>query len=117
GSIKILCCDAARMLSDIYRNFHATVAFSATLKPFEYFRDLTGLGFAENSLRELELHSPFPKRNRKLMIIPQVSTRFVDREKNYRKVKEVIERVAGLRRGNYAVFFPSFAFLERVRGI
>jgi DNA excision repair protein ERCC-2 len=88
------------------------VGFSATLKPFDYYARLSGLD--PGTVRTAEFHSPFPKELRKLLIIPQISTRYAQRERNYAKIADAVQRITGLRRGNYFVFLPSFEFLERV---
>jgi DNA excision repair protein ERCC-2 len=112
GIVKITCCDASAMLRHRYDDYEQVVGFSATLKPFEYYAQLSGLDPA--SVRTEEFQSPFPKEHRKLLIMPQFSTRYSDRERNYGKIAGAIERLAALRQGNYFVFFPSFEFLERV---
>jgi DNA excision repair protein ERCC-2 len=112
GIVKITCCDASAMLADCYDEYEQVVGFSATLKPFEYYAKLSGLD--PDSIRTAELPSPFPKGNRKLLIIPQISTKYSDRERNYPRVSDAIQRIAALRQGNYFAFFPSFEFLERV---
>jgi DNA excision repair protein ERCC-2 len=112
GSVKITCCDASAMLQDRYDEYEHTVGFSATLRPFAYYARLSGLD--PQTVRTAEFPSPFPKERRKLLIIPQISTRYADRERNYGRISEAIERVAALRQGNYFAFFPSFEFLERV---
>lgn len=112
GVIKITCCDASEMLKDSYDEYEQVVAFSATLKPFEYYAKLSGLD--PEHLRISEFHSPFPKSNRKLLIIPQISTKYSDRERNFPRIAEAIQKIAALRKGNYLAFFPSFEFLDRV---
>jgi DNA excision repair protein ERCC-2 len=112
GIVKITCCDASAMLKDRYDDYEQVVGFSATLKPFEYYAQLSGLDPA--SVRTEEFQSPFPKEHRKLLIMPQFSTKYLDRERNYAKIADAIERIAALREGNYFAFFPSFEFLERV---
>ena len=112
GIVKITCCDASAMLRDRYHDYEQVVGFSGTLKPFEYYARLSGLD--PQSVKTAEFQSPFPKDHRKLLIIPQISTRYADRERNYRKIADAIERIAALRLGNYFAFFPSFDFLERV---
>jgi DNA excision repair protein ERCC-2 len=47
------------------------------------------------------------------MIIPQISTRYSDRERNYARIADALSRIAAVRPGNYFAFFPSFEFLER----
>jgi len=110
--VKITCCDASSMLKDCYQEYEQIVGFSATLKPFAYYARLSGLD--PGTVSQSEFPSPFPKENRKLLIIPQISTRYSDREHNYPRISDAIRRIAALRRGNYFAFFPSFEFLGRV---
>lgn len=112
ASIKITCCDAAEMLRDSYQNFQHVVAFSATLKPFEYYSRLSG--FDEKAIKTAEFLSPFPKERRKILIIPQISSKYNQREQSYPKIAETITKIVSLQRGNYFVFLPSFDFLQRV---
>jgi DNA excision repair protein ERCC-2 len=110
-SVKITCCDASRLIKERYDFFRNVVAFSATLKPFDYYSKLTGLE-GENLIKE-EFLSPFSKDNRKVLIIPQISTKFSVRAQNYPKISETIERVMKIKTGNYLAFFPSFDFMEK----
>lgn len=110
-AVKITCCDASEMLKPCYSEYSQVVAFSATLKPFDFYSRLSGLLTKE--LKTAEFASPFKKENRKVLIIPQISSKYSEREKNYPRVAEAIERITVLRRGNYFVFFPSFDFLFR----
>lgn len=114
GTLKITCCDASDWLKACYANFSNTVAFSATIKPFEYYSKI--LGLEDENLMTAEFHSPFPRANRKLLIIPQVSTKMRDRQANYGKISEAISKIVEIRAGNYFVFFPSFDFLYQVAG-
>ncbi len=112
ATIKITCCDASEMLKGSYKDYAQVVAFSATLKPFDFYSQLIGL--ESKDLKTSEFTSPFPKSNRKIMVIPQISSKFSDRERNYPRIAEAIEKIAFLKRGNYVAFFPSFDFMERV---
>lgn len=109
--LKVTCCDASEQLKLAYKQFKSVVAFSATLKPFNYYREL--LGFPEDA-RTLEFQSPFRSENRQLMIIPQISTKLNDRAVSSAKVAEVIARVTKVKAGNYIALFPSFEFLAQV---
>ena len=111
GVIKITCCDASLLIQSRYQEFEHVVAFSATLKPFAYYAQLTGL--SGEKLNTAEFVSPYEKKNRKIMLIPQISTKFSEREKNYNRIAEVISRISALKTGNYLIFFPSFDFLEK----
>lgn len=112
GIVKITCCDASAMLKPRYEDYEQVVGFSATLKPFDYYARLSGLESKE--LKTAEFESPFKKSKRKLLIIPQVSTKFADRERNYAKIAETISRISALKPGNHLAFFPSFDFMDKV---
>jgi DNA excision repair protein ERCC-2 len=101
------------MLRPQYKNFEHTVAFSATLKPFDFYARLTGL--EGDKLHTEEFASPFAPNQRKVLIIPQISTKWSKREQNYDRIAETISRVTACRPGNYLAFFPSFAFLQEVQ--
>lgn len=111
-TVKITCCDASEMLKDSYDDFKQVVAFSATLKPFEFYSQLAGL--KSQDLKTAEFKSPFAKENRKILVIPQISSKYSDRERNYPRIAETIEKIAAIKQGNYIAFFPSFDFMERV---
>jgi DNA excision repair protein ERCC-2 len=112
GALKIICCDAANKLREVYTSFERTAAFSATLKPFEYYAQM--IGFESSTYEYLEFPGPFPEHLRKILVIPQVSTKYSDRESNYQKIATAVEKLVSLRQGNYIIFFPSYAFLEEV---
>lgn len=115
GSVKITCCDASALIKDRYADYQQVVGFSATLKPFDYYAKLSGLD--PETVRQAEFQSPFPVQHRKLLIIPQISTKYAQRERNYAKIADALQRIMALRRGNYFAFFPSFQFLERVAAL
>ena len=110
--LKITCCDASEQLKLAYKEFKNTVAFSATLKPFSYYKKL--LGFSEEKTKTFEFASPFDSGHRKIMLIPQISTKYKDRNLSAPKICEVIERVLTLKEGNYIALFPSFEFMRMV---
>jgi len=112
GILKITCCDASALIASCYAGYRGVVGFSATLKPFDYYARLSGLD--PEKVGTAEFQTPFPPLLRKLMIIPQISTKYAQRERNYAKIADCLARIVALRPGNYFAFFPSFAFLERV---
>lgn len=112
GIVKITCCDASAMLKDAYNEYGQVVGFSATLKPFDFYSQLSGLQGTD--LKTAEFQSPFPREHRKLLIIPQISSKYSERAKNYPRIAETISRISALKPGNYLAFFPSFDFMEKV---
>ena len=57
---------------------------------------------------------PFPEANRRLLVIPQISTKFRRRAQEAGRIAETIERIMQRHGGNYAAFFPSYAFQDLV---
>ncbi|KAA3609911.1 MAG: ATP-dependent DNA helicase [Calditrichaeota bacterium] len=112
GILNIQCNDPAMYLGQKIDSFHSVLAMSATLDPINYYCDV--LGFPEYRTNTLQLDSPFSKENRKIIIVPHISTRFKDRQKNYPKIAEVIKETINLKKGNYLVFFPSYDFMQNV---
>lgn len=112
ATLKIMCADASWHLRDRVRLVASMVAFSATLKPFEFHASLCGFN-AELTPR-CEFPSPFPKVNRKIIAIPQVSTAWKDRTTSTPKIAEILEKIIQLQQGNYFIFFPSYQFLHQV---
>ncbi len=112
NTLKITCCDASEFLKEHYNNFQQIIGFSATLKPFAFYSQLIGLNTPK--LHTAEFSTPFAAANRKLLIIPQVSTKYRDRQSNISKIIEVIQRITAIKPGNYFIFFPSFEFLDQV---
>jgi len=112
GVLKIQCCDPSNFLGQKIEAFHSVIAMSATLDPINFYEET--LGFTKERTQKLLLDSPFPNNNRKIVIVPHISTRYKDRVKNYQKIAEIINEVTAVKQGNYLCFFPSFDFLQNV---
>ncbi len=109
--LKILCQDPSYQLNQRIKGFYTTIGMSATLEPLEFYRDVSG--FSEKTVLE-SYPSPFPSENRKIVVIPNISTRFQDRARAVLPIAEVIQEVISIKPGNYFAFFPSFQFMETV---
>ena len=109
--IRMICLDPSRILDALLSRAHASVLFSATLTPSDYFADILGGG--RNAVR-ISLPSPFDSRQFCLTAVSTVSTRFEDRSKSYGKIASLIAAMASGKPGNYIVYFPSYAYLEKV---
>lgn len=110
--LKIFCKDPSRFLGRVFDSAHATIAISATLEPFDFYR--TTLGFPSDRVTELSLPSPFPRENRKIVVIPEVDTTWKQRANHYDRIAETVAEIAGASEGNYLALFPSYAFLREV---
>jgi DNA excision repair protein ERCC-2 len=109
--LKIVCVDPARQLRKVNERYRSVIAMSATLSPMEFYRDV--LGF-DRDTESLALPSPFPRENRRILIVSEVSTAYQQRAKHFPRIARIIEEVIAIRPGNYFAFFPSFEFLKEV---
>jgi DNA excision repair protein ERCC-2 len=110
--LKVFCKDAARFIGEVIDSTYATIAMSATLQPFDFYR--TTLGFPSKRASELALPSPFPKENRKIVVIPEVDTTYKSREQHYGRIAQLVAEMSGSIEGNVLALFPSYAFLDQV---
>jgi len=110
--LKIFCKDPSRFLGRIIDSSHATIAISATLEPFDFYRKTLGFPNARSS--ELSLPSPFPRENRKIVIIPAVDTTWKQRTLHYDGIATAVADMASSVDGNSLALFPSYAFLREV---
>ena len=112
GKIKILCKDASRFLQQRLDFFRSSIALSATLTPFPFYRDL--LGFPIDKTIYESYPSPFSPKNRKILVIPTIDTRYGQRKYFYEDIASLIQTVLQLKEGKYFAFFPSFKFMDEV---
>ncbi len=106
-SVTIRCIDPSTLLRERTGACRASVFFSATLTPFEYFTALLDGG---EEVKTLNLESPFPRENLSVFIDSRFSTRYRDRERTLKPLAEYAEAFAG--KGNCIFFFPSYKYLE-----
>jgi DNA excision repair protein ERCC-2 len=113
-ALKIVCKDPSRQLARRLEGFHSAVAMSATLEPMAFYRQM--LGFDTERTDQASFPSPFPKENRRIIVVPTVSTTFRVRAAHYGRIAHVIATTAAARPGNYMALFPSYDFLRGVAG-
>ncbi len=110
-TITLFCTDASGKLAEIYKKCRSEILFSATLSPFAFYRDLSGV---KSETPFLALPSPFPPENLAVYHL-SLDTRFAAREATLHAVTESICAFVSARtRGNYLVFAPSHAYLAKL---
>ncbi len=110
--VRLFCMNPAGHLKECLQKGRSTIFFSATLLPVNYYKELLS-GNPEDYAVYAE--SPFPGKNRLLLVARDVSSRYKRRNlREYEKVADYIRSTALGRRGNYMVFFPSYAYLNAV---
>ncbi len=111
-ALKIVCKDPSRQLAQRLEGFHSVIAMSATLDPMEFYRKM--LGFDPERTDQANFPSPFPKENRRIIVVPTVSTTYRARVAHYGKIANIVATTAAARPGNYMALFPSYDFMRGV---
>jgi len=109
---KLFCIDPSSIFSKLISRSHATVFFSATLFPMDYFQSI--LLNTDIPSRVLMLPSPFPEANFQLVFQNRIGTRYKVRDRFYGDIAQVIVQTVNSRKGNYLIFFPSYVYMEKV---
>jgi DNA excision repair protein ERCC-2 len=110
--LALVCLDPARPLAPIFKAASSTIFLSATLSPIETTRRILGLEKTET--KSISLPPPFPRENRKILVLPQVRTTFGAREKNFPRIANLVAEMSEAVPGNVLVLFPSYKFLMQV---
>ncbi len=106
---EIKCIDPSKVLKEKYKLARASIFFSATLSPMDFYRKMLG---ADDSLK-VHLDLPFDKKNFAIFASP-ISTRYKDRNNNLMDIADLIHEFISAKKGNYFIFFPSFSYLTDV---
>ena len=110
--LALVCLDPARAVGPVFRSAFSAVLMSATLTPHSAIQRL--LGLPERRTASISLPPPFPRENRKVLIVPKVRTTFAAREKNYAPIATLLAEMSDAHSGNALVLFPSYRFLASV---
>ncbi|MCR5602181.1 MAG: ATP-dependent DNA helicase [Lachnospiraceae bacterium] len=110
--LKLLCVNPSASIKLRLTKGVSTIFFSATLLPVQYYRDMLG---AVPEDYAVYAHSIFDVNKRGLFIAADVSSKYTRRnDAEYYNIAGYISDICRARTGNYMVFFPSHAFLEKV---
>ena len=111
-SLKLFCIHPAERLRERLSQVRATIFFSATFLPINFYKELLA-GSTEE--RAIYVDSPFDPDKRRLLIARDVSTKYTRRtEEEYRKIADYLVKMVSQTTGNYMAFFPSHKFLSEV---
>lgn len=94
--------------TEIIRDFHSSIHMSGTLEPLEEYRDSIGL---TDETELIGYPSPFPKENRKIFFVSDVTTKYDEISKDDKiliKMNEYIKNICNNFPKNTMVCFPSF---------
>ena len=114
--IEAYCLDPS-IGTEIIKSFHSSIHMSGTLEPLEEYRD--SIGLPENT--ELVAYpSPFPKENRKILYVSDVTTKYEEISKdkeNIEKMRNYVTNICNTFNKNTMVFFPSFNVMSMFRNL
>ena len=110
--ISIKCLNASEFISKtIDLHTEGVTFFSATLDPIYYYKNLlTG-----NEGDDISLMSSFKQNNLLLLAVDDISTRYKDRDNSLDKIIDVTRALVESKKGNYILFFPSYAYMNLVK--
>ncbi len=101
----------AHFLAPRHATAHATVAFSGTFAPEQFYRDMLGL---PEGTTAIDVEGPFRAQQLRIHVAAHVSTRWRDRERSLIPIVDLMARQYGERPGNYLGFLSSFDYLQRI---
>lgn len=105
------CLDPSFVTKEVIDSAYSIICMSGTLTPTFMYKDV--LGF--NDAKEKVFDSPFPKRNKLSLIVPETTTKFTRRkEEEFKKIATVCSDIVNLIPGNSLVFFPSYMLRDNV---
>jgi Rad3-related DNA helicase len=110
--IKLFCVNPRENLKECMMRGRSTILFSATFLPIMYYKELLG-GDAQDY--EVYAKSVFNPEKRGLYIANDVTSKYTRRsDEEYYRIAQYIEKIVGMRQGNYMVFCPSYSFMHKV---
>jgi DNA excision repair protein ERCC-2 len=112
-ALRLICLDPSPLVGTRIARFAGSVLMSATLSPANFYQDLLGLG---DHVVKVSVPWPYPAANRPVFVVPRVSTRFVDRERDAEPTAQILAELVEAVPGNVAIYFSSFAMLADIIG-
>jgi len=110
--LKLFCVDPSKNLQKCLDKGNATIYFSATLLPIQYYKELLS---TEKDNYAIYAESTFKEEQRLLLLGNDVSTKYTRRnEREFYRIAQYIEKIIHSKKGNYMVFFPSYKLMNQV---
>lgn len=110
--IKLFCVDPSLNLQKCIDKANATIFFSATLLPINYYKQI--LSTKEDNYA-IYAESTFAESQLLLAFAPDVSTKYTRRgPAEYLRIAQYIQAAVEGKEGNYMVFFPSYKMMQDV---
>ncbi len=110
--LHLYCVDPSAQLQLRLNLARATVYFSATLLPIDYYKNLL---CSERDVYAIYVDSAFKQENRLLLLGTDITSKYTRRsEEEYNKFAMYIKTIVDAKTGNYMVFGPSYRFMDEI---
>lgn len=110
--LKLYCVDPSANLQKCLNKGNATIFFSATLLPIQYYKSLLS---AKEDNYAIYAETAFLEEQRLLLVGSDVSSKYTRRtQEEFAGIADYIVKTVGAKRGNYMVFFPSYKMMQQV---
>ena len=113
--LKLFCVDPSLNIQNCLDKANASIFFSATLLPINYYKSLLS---TKKDNYAIYAQSIFDEKKRLLVFGKDVSTKYTRRNAaEFEKMAEYIYRTVKCKKGNYMIFFPSYKLMNQVYDI
>ena len=110
--LGIRCLDPA-LAANVINELHSAILMSGTLWHTDYYIDV--LGIERKRCETMELPTPFPSKNRLILVDKAVTTKFEERsEEQWRNMAEHLTKILEHINGRTAVYFPSYDIMQTI---
>lgn len=110
--LKLYCVDPSKNLQERIDKGNATIFFSATLLPINYYKNLLS---TKKDNYAVYAETAFSEEQRLLLLGSDVSSKYTRRgPAEYIRIASYIKKTAEAKQGNYMAFFPSYKMMEEV---
>ena len=106
--------DTGRLIKEKTDLGRASVFFSGTLAPMDYYKRMLG---ADGASVTLSVDSPFAPEQLSVNIMDNIATTFAKRGETLLEVCRAIAATLSAKRGSYMIFAPSFDYAEKLYGV
>ena len=110
--LKLYCVDPSFNLQERLNKGNATIFFSATLLPIQYYKNLLS---TKKDNYAVYAETAFSEEQRLLLFGNDVSSKYTRRDATeFARIADYVKRIADGKKGNYMVFFPSYKMMQQV---
>lgn len=113
--LHLYCVDPSGNISQRLGQGKASVMFSATFLPVNYFKEMISGDVDDYAVYA---HSSFDTSNKRVIVGKDVSSRYTRRNAGeYTRIADYIRKMVTVKNGRYMVFFPSYSYMQSVYDI